>query len=98
MMFLPCFVWFLAGVTPTTNQVVRHVKLKLSILIVLLLVPTFSLAGEKADMVLVIKSDSRLYLKKMGKSLKNTMQLLAPIQKGINSKKVMNVRRKAGII
>lgn len=70
MMSLPCFVWFLAGMTPSDNQVVRQIKLKLPILIVLLLVPTFSLAGEKADMVLVIKSDSKLYLKKSGKIIK----------------------------
>jgi murein L,D-transpeptidase YafK len=36
----------------------------------LLLVPTVSFGMEKADMVLVIKSDSKLYLKKNGKVFK----------------------------
>jgi murein L,D-transpeptidase YafK len=39
-------------------------------IIILLLVPTASLGIEKADMVLVIKSDSKLYLKKNGEILK----------------------------
>jgi murein L,D-transpeptidase YafK len=43
---------------------------KLLTLIVLLLIPTFSLAVEKADMVLVKKSDSKLFLKKNGKVFK----------------------------
>lgn len=39
-------------------------------LIVLLLIPTASFGIEKADMVLVIKSESKLYLKKHGTILK----------------------------
>jgi murein L,D-transpeptidase YafK len=39
-------------------------------IIILLLVPTVSFGMEKADMVLVIKSNSKLYLKKNGKVFK----------------------------
>jgi murein L,D-transpeptidase YafK len=39
-------------------------------IIFMLLVPTVSFGIEKADMVLVIKSDSKLYLKKNGKVFK----------------------------
>lgn len=40
-----------------------------TILIILLLTPTIVFGIEKADMVLVIKSESKLYLKKNGKAL-----------------------------
>ena len=40
-------------------------------LIILLLVPAFAFAVEKADMVLVIKSEAKLYLKKNGKVIKH---------------------------
>ena len=43
--------------------------MKKIILIILLLSPTFVFGIEKADMVLVIKSESKLYLKKVGKTL-----------------------------
>ncbi len=43
--------------------------MKKIILIILLLSPTFVFGIEKADMVLVIKSESKLYLKKDGKTL-----------------------------
>ena len=39
-------------------------------MLILLLIPTVALGMEKADLVLVIKSDSKLYLKKNGKVLK----------------------------
>ncbi len=44
--------------------------MKIAALIILLLTPTFVFAIEKADMVLVVKSESKLYLKKNGKLLK----------------------------
>lgn len=44
--------------------------MRLFILIFLLLMPDVSYALEKADLVLVVKSESKLYLKKNGKILK----------------------------
>lgn len=44
--------------------------MKLLAIIILLLVPAFSFEAEKADRVLVIKSDSKLYLKKNGKVIR----------------------------
>jgi murein L,D-transpeptidase YafK len=41
--------------------------MKKIILIILLLLPTIAFGIEKADMVLVVKSESKLYLKKDGK-------------------------------
>jgi len=43
--------------------------MKKIILIILFLTPTIVFSIEKADMVLVVKSESKLYLKKDGKSL-----------------------------
>jgi murein L,D-transpeptidase YafK len=40
------------------------------VIIILLLVPAFAFAAEKADMVLVIKSEAKLYLKKNKKVIK----------------------------
>ena len=45
-------------------------KMKYTLLICLLLLPSISFGNEKADMVLVIKSESKLYLKRDGKILK----------------------------
>ena len=45
-------------------------KMRLSLLMVFLLIPTHASCMEKADFVLVIKSKSKLYLKRRGKTLK----------------------------
>lgn len=45
-------------------------QMKKTVLILLLLLPSVAFGIEKADMVLVIKSESKLYLKKNGKILK----------------------------
>lgn len=44
-------------------------EMKKTILIILLLLPAIAYGNEKADMVLVIKSESKLYLKKDGRIL-----------------------------
>lgn len=44
--------------------------MRIFILLFLFLIPDVSFALEKADMVLVVKSESKLYLKKNGKILK----------------------------
>lgn len=40
------------------------------IILIILFVPTITYGADKADMVLVIKSESKLYLKKDGKAIK----------------------------
>ena len=53
-------------------------------IIILLLVPTLSYGIEKADMVQVIKSESKLFLKKKGKVLKAYRVALGANPKGHN--------------
>ncbi len=56
--------------------------MKIIALIILLLTPTFVFAIEKADMVLVVKSESKLYLKKNGKLLKEYHAVFGENPKG----------------
>ena len=45
-------------------------KMRLAGIILILLIPSYALSIEQADLVVVIKSESKLYLKKNGKTLK----------------------------
>ncbi|MBW2093672.1 MAG: L,D-transpeptidase family protein [Deltaproteobacteria bacterium] len=44
--------------------------MRFSLLICILLIPSYAFCIEKADLVVVVKSEHRLYLKKSGKTLK----------------------------
>jgi murein L,D-transpeptidase YafK len=61
--------------------------MRLSLLMVFLLIPTHASCMEKADFVLVIKSQSKLYLKRRGKTLKEFHVVFGKNPKGRKLKK-----------
>jgi murein L,D-transpeptidase YafK len=61
--------------------------LRVSLLIFLLLIPAYATGMEKADFVLVIKSESTLYLKNHGKTLKKFHVVFGKNPKGRKLKK-----------